>query len=542
MDGWRHRRTSDDERAMDSCPPPQCKAEEEPGVPLGFQSILDVVLSGQALPSAEPAFASDLNIDQIVAAITRSYDDYDLVHCFYRPLSDAGQVAYRHAVMHDLDLPQIRTCIVAFSAFMQKTRKKLLAIEKMYYPLQKQRCLLEAANAYAECILRFTSELARLPCHSVGLTALSDYLARYIASDGFVALAAETGGLLTDLGRIRYAFHIRGDLVRVQDYTDEADYSQEINSVFERFRQDTAKDYLVKFADDTNMNHIEARVLDGVAFLHPQIFARLRDLAARYQDFVDPTIDRFDREVQFYLAYQDYIAPLRWAGLPFCYPEVSASDKESSCRDAFDLALAAKLTAHGTPVVTNDFALAGEERIIVISGPNQGGKTTFVRMVGQLHWLAALGLPVPGHIARLFLCDHIYTHFEREENVSSFRGKLQDDLLRIHAVLERMTPNSLILMNEIFSSTTLEDAESLATKVMRRIIDSDCLCVCVTFMDELASLHRKIVSMVSTVIPEDPSRRTLKVVRRPADGRAYAATIAEKYRLTDEWLQRRLER
>ena len=488
-----------------------------------------------------PGFFADLNLDQVIDDITAGKQEYNLKPLYYASLHDVDAIKYRHEVIQDLEGEALFESLKSFAGRMRAMREGLAQAEKLHYKYQKESWFLDAVEIYCDAVSCLVHDLSLVDLKSRGFLAFREYLANYAGSDGFVSLQRETKKLKQELSAVKYCVLIRGNRVQVSKYEAETDYSAEVERTFERFKQGAVKDYRVQFPDWPEMNHVEAQVLDLVAQLYPDVFQSLDRYCLENGAYLDATIARFDREIQFYVAYLEHIALLKRAGLEFCYPEISDADKEVYDYEGFDLALAYSLVCGGSPVVCNDFYLTGAERIFVVSGPNQGGKTTFARTFGQLHYLASIGCPVPGRRARLFLYDRIFTHFEREEDIRNLRGKLQDDLVRIHSILSQATANSILIMNEIFSSTTLRDGIFLSRKIMERVIQLDLLCVWVTFIDELASLSEKTVSMVSTILPGNPALRTYKIVRKPADGLTYAMCIAEKYGLTYECLKERIK-
>ena len=407
----------------------QARDDATSGVPV-HSVLFERPDDNSSLTLTEPEFFRDLNLDQVVAAMAAGREEYALEPFFYTRLFAAAAVRYRQEVVRDLERVEVFEAVRRFAEGMRRMREHLAQSEKLHYELQQQSWFVDAVGIYCDAVRTLAGDLAELELSSLGLRGLRDYVVEYAGSVRLAALVEEARGVKEALRGIRYRLKIQGPRVTIGRYEGEEDYSVQVLETFGRFRQGAVRGYLVSLPDDVEMNHVEAQILDLVARLHPDEFGARADYCERHRDFLDQTIARFDREVQFYLGYLELIERLRAAGLRFCYPRVSARSKEIVADDTFDIALATKLVGEERQVVCNELRLTRPERMLVVSGPNNGGKTTFARMFGQLHHLASLGLPVPGSEARLFLADRIFTHFEREEDIETLRGRFDDELVR----------------------------------------------------------------------------------------------------------------
>lgn len=487
-----------------------------------------------------PACFPDLHLDELEGLFLAPHRGWGLEAYFRKPLALGEEVAYRQRVAQELEEPAGAAPLRAYLRAMEKVHALLGLAEKARNPWQKALYHLQGAQAYLEAVEALGRAWAMAPPRSFGLRGYAAYLESYLRGPGFRELREEARENLGRLAGVRYVLHVHEGRLTLRAYRGEADYGKRVVEAFRPFLG-PALAHLggPEPPQGPWLNHVEEWLLDHLALLFPEAFAQLRAFHEEHQDFPDPVLGRLEREARFLLAYLDFIAPLRAAGLPFTYPE-PAQGPPFFVQEAFDLVLAAKLVAEGKRPVPNGFRL-DRERILVVTGPNQGGKTTFARMVGQLHHLFALGFPVPGKRARLPVPDRILTHFEARENPEDLRSKLESDLLRLKEMLDLATARSLLLLNEPLASAALEDARFIGRFLVERIQEKGSLAVLVTFLDELARLPGT-KSLVAEVDPQDPARRTFRVVERPADGKAYALALAAKHGLTYEALKERLRR
>ncbi len=495
---------------------------------------------GEHPEAGTPAYFPDLNLDQVAAALLSGGHALHLETFFTSVLSGVEAVHYRQEVVRDLAKDEVLGLVRRFVEAMRRMREHNTRVDQSRHRLQKHALFLKSVEFYCDAVIALADDIGRVSVESRGLRGLQEAVRAYVASGEFTDLHTDASALRESFSHVRYSIRVRGAHVSVSKYADQPDYGEEVRSIFARFQQQEVPVHAEERSSSAQLGFVEGGILDGVEGLYPDLFAKRATFYARRDEFLDATLGRFDREVQFYLAWFDLIRPLRVAGLPFCLPVVSEESHETSVEGTFDLALALQLVAEGGQVVENDIRLEGAERLLIVTGPNSGGKTTYARMFGQLHHLAALGLPVPGRRARLLVPDQIFTHFQREEELATLRSKFEDELVRAREFLQEATSRSVIVLNESFGSTSLSDAIHVATSVVSSILELDCIGVYVTFIDEIASLGEGTVSMVSQISPEDPAKRTFVLHRAVADGRAHAWAIADKHGLSHERLMKRL--
>ena len=190
-------------------------------------------------------------------------------------------------------------------------------------------------------------------------------------------------------------------------------------------------------------------------------------------------------ELGFYIGCLNLRDRLARKHEPICFPEPLAVGRPMlSCRGLYDVCLALSTADR---VVGNDVA-ADYKALVIITGANRGGKSTFLRSAGLAQLMMQCGMFVPAESFRTNVCCGLFTHFKREEDATMKSGKLDEELSRMSSIIDATSPDSFVLLNESFSSTNEREGSEIARQIVRALLDTGVKIFYVTHMFDLA--HR----------------------------------------------------
>lgn len=247
---------------------------------------------------------------------------------------------------------------------------------------------------------------------------------------------------------------------------------------------------LARYHDDGYGFVLDPRDQIGAEALAALAGRAVNDVAhtvAQSADHVKGFFERLRTELAFYLGCVNLHDRLVKSGVPICFPvPTPVGAPRFGCRDLRDVGLC--LTT-AKKVTGNDIDADGKW-LIIITGANEGGKSTFLRSVGVAQVMMQAGMFVAAEAFHANVHDGVFTHFKREEDATMTHGKLDEELARMSEIAEVIGSASLLLCNESFASTNEREGSAIARGVARAMVESGVKVLFVTHLYDLAnSLH-----------------------------------------------------
>ena len=210
---------------------------------------------------------------------------------------------------------------------------------------------------------------------------------------------------------------------------------------------------------------------------------QIADVLAQSCDHVKAFFGSLRAELGFYLGCMNLRERLDRRGEPACFPvPLPAGRAALSARGLYDVCLALHV---GERIVGNDVDAEGLS-LLVLTGANRGGKSTFLRALGLAQLMMQSGMFVGAEAFQADVCAGVFTHYRREEDAAMEGGKLDEELARMSEIADHITRDCLLLLNESFASTNEREGSEIARQVVRAMLDRRIKVCLVTHMYDLA--------------------------------------------------------
>ena len=238
-----------------------------------------------------------------------------------------------------------------------------------------------------------------------------------------------------------------------------------------------AYSFSIDARDDAGMRALSDLEDQGVNFA--------ANALAQSADHIDSFFVMLKTELAFYVGCLNLQDRLNAMQCEVAFPELyPVTDRRQHFEGLYDLCLA---LTKGEKITGNEIDADGKD-LVLITGANQGGKSTFLRSIGLAQLMMQCGMFVPAQRFVASLCQGIYTHYKRQEDASMNSGKFDEELARMSRIADALTVNSLVLFNESFSATNELEGSEIASQITKALVDRQVKVFFVTHQYEFA--HR----------------------------------------------------
>ncbi len=226
---------------------------------------------------------------------------------------------------------------------------------------------------------------------------------------------------------------------------------------------------------------------------------------AQSADHILSFFEMLRMELAFYVSCLNLHEHLAQIEAPTCFPQpMPPGERRHAFKGLYDVCLALTMKRS---VVGNDVN-ADSKNVVIVTGANTGGKSTFLRSIGLSQLMMQCGMFVPAETFSSALCDGLFTHYKREEDASMKSGKLDEELGRMSAIVDNLTPRAMVLFNESFAATNEREGSEIARQIVSALSENGMRIFFVTHLYEFAH----------SFASETMGNRLFLLAQRQADG------------------------
>ena len=443
---------------------------------------------------------------------------YDTVQeMMFAPLRDLKLLAYRHEVLRDV------------LAHPEET----LSLYRVCLEADHQRAGVTNWLSNYDLTATYHGAVAYLLSFSALLRQLRSLAAEYtplFRSAGFLELFRSLKEELSD----EYLESVKRELEDKRHLSDGVLFSTGLNESLETVdyvmhrREKSIQDLNIfrgqiyrlgkEANDDKDASDITAR--------QERAINRVTDALAQAAEYLASFFDRLRKELAFYVGGLRFTRQMEEFGMPWCIPTLMAEDTWSrSWEELYDVSLAFRNKA----AVVGNTLTAEHKRLYIVTGANQGGKTTFLRSFGQAQLMAQCGLPVGAKAYSAPCRGAMFTHFRQEEDRYLKSGKLDKELEWMSRIGDHLNPGDIVLFNESFASTNEREGSEIGREITEALVESGVEVVSVSHLHMFAASFRGRAEVQFLRAERlDSGQRTFRLIPGEPEETAYGEDIYKR--------------